>query len=104
MRLQPIFISVLCAALMLSMSTVGFAKTAKDTGIAKGGSLIRPVKVEHRFFFRFRPEVVIGGDLGTGVSGVPVPLTSDAAGEGVGSLAWVRLPLHTGTVLTARGS
>ena len=97
MRLQTPSIGVLCATLLFALATPGYAKPSPDTVVATGGSLIRPVKLEHRFFFRFRPELVIGGDLGTGASGVPTAIPSPTAtGDETSTLAWASLKFRYG--------
>lgn len=65
------------------------------------------VWLEHHGSFRFRPELLLGGDLGAGESGVPAPLAATTGDQpDASTLAWaaVRLryqpTLHIGRSLT----
>lgn len=53
------------------------------------------VSFTHRGVFRFRPELLLGGDLGTGTSGVPAPIGATAGVDADASaLTWASLRLR----------
>ncbi len=59
-------------------------------GVDHDISVVRPLAVDHRMFFRMRAELLVGGDLGAGASGVPQPLGANPI-NGSGdeqALAW----------------
>jgi len=53
------------------------------------------VWLEHHGSFRFRPELLVGGDLGAGESGVPAPLAASTGDDADAStLAWASIRLR----------
>ena len=56
----------------------------------------RPViRVEHHGLFRFRPELLVGADLGPGISGVPAPLgLTTGQDPDAAALAWASVRLR----------
>lgn len=90
-------------------AVVAFLATATVVCAAPGGvraggpprevaaHLDRPVWVEHHGSLRLRPELLVGGALGGGTSGVPVPL--EPAGDTSSTLAWTSMRLRYEPVL-----
>jgi uncharacterized protein (TIGR04551 family) len=69
----------------------GDAAALGDRGLPTTGA----VRFTHHGLFRFRPELLLGGDLGQGTSGVPSPLGLDAgADEDASTLAWASVRLR----------
>jgi len=65
----------------------------KPVGVDKNVDMERPVFVDHRFFFRFRAELLAGGDLGPGSSSVPQPLAATPinGSQDAATLAWASI-------------
>lgn len=61
-----------------------------------GAPMERPIRFEHRFSFRFRGEILVGGHLGPGSSGVPTPLEATEANgsKDATTLSWASLRLR----------
>lgn len=60
-----------------------------------------PLIFDHHLEFRFRPELIVGGDLGGGASGIPEPLENSARNGGgdANLLAWASIRLKYDAVL-----
>ena len=59
----------------------------------RGAFDLGPVWFEQRVGFRFRPELLVGGDLGAGESAAPEPLAAGNGG-GPGTLLWASMRLR----------
>ena len=69
---------------------------------ARGDRVEAPVWVEHTASFRIRPELILGGDLGNGMSPIPVPLSRLAVNDAIDPssvLAWASMRLHYGATI-----
>ncbi|MGM0577000.1 MAG: hypothetical protein ACQEXJ_14845 [Myxococcota bacterium] len=61
-----------------------------------------PVWLDHDLRLRFRPELIVGGDLGPGESGIPAPLTATPTNDDLDDdslLAWASMRLRYQGVL-----
>lgn len=57
-------------------------------------SMRAPSWMSHRLSFRLRPELLVGGDLGPGESGVPEPLRAASEGGDEKTLGWASVRLR----------
>lgn len=66
-----------------------------------GAPMDAPLIFEHHLEFRFRPELILGGDLGGGSSGVPEPLENSARNGGgdANLLTWASIRLKYDAIL-----
>lgn len=81
-------------------SAVGGIASAEEPDALDGvrddfsAPLAQPFRLVHHGSFRFRPELIAGGDLGTGTSGVPQILDDTDPPSTSGTLAWASVRLR----------
>lgn len=75
--------------------------TAPITHTDVGPPTDAPLIFDHHLEFRFRPELILGGDLGGGASGIPEPLENSARNGGgdANLLTWASIRLKYDAVL-----
>ncbi|TNF29509.1 MAG: hypothetical protein EP329_15540 [Deltaproteobacteria bacterium] len=98
-------VAIICAPLLaLTATSASWAAPAADPDAEEPAQLRRDlgpvpqknaVWIEHHGSFRFRPELLLGGDLGAGESGVPSPLAATTGDDSDAStLSWASVRLR----------